>query len=215
MYIDDRNAALATPSGGPPMPLTWHDYRDTKLNAAFTELGRRRDTYKKRTTRKPFWRRWYVYGPVVAFAAITGSFTSNTPLLLLVSVPTFIFVLIMDVLLPWLAKMRFQALALGIRRGDFGHAVMWEGDLVWVLLVETLAIYGLEPNMLFRNDELNKRVTPLLTAMLNKTATGRKRLEQFGVSSNHAGVTVLTEHVARAATEISAIYGDYEELREQ
>lgn len=206
MHIDDRNRESDTPGGNPSAaPLIWHDYRNEVLNAAFSELARRRDVLKKCTERTPFWKRWYIYGPPWLLVAITGSYAITIALSLAVA----LFVLIMDGGLPWLAKQRFQAFALEIRNGAFGHAVMWEDEPIWGMLVAGLQAYNIRLTELFRDTALNKKITPVLTDLLEETSASRIILyAYYGLNfpQDHPKLVLLADRVGRTSTTISSIY---------
>lgn|GEM_PF-5983909 len=202
MHINDRNKALDTPNGGTPPPLTWHDHRDAKLTKAFAELGRRRDVLKRRTGRRFSLWRWYILVPLCMLAAFV-----SLEVYLLVAIPVAAFGLAWNLLLPWLAQKRLQALALAIRNNEFGYAIMWEGDEIWTLIAAALQAYGITLPDLFRDNELNKLITPHLAKLLNETGAGRVRARNAGIPLHSRSVLIsLNSVIGDAVRPISTIY---------
>ena len=194
MTVDEPKTALRC----------WYDTSDPKLTRVFPELQRRRNVLHKRTGRKPFWKRWYTYGPV----ALIVAFTPPAPTIIIGSL-AILFVLTMDLLLPKLAAWRFKALAVGIHDGDFGYAVMWEGEAVWTLLDKAATQQGFVLTDLFADKALNAKITPTLAAMLVETGYIRGKLSATRATWKHPAAIRLAEQVNNTIQTIATIYNGH------
>jgi hypothetical protein len=208
VHLTDYQARLDQPGLMLEIPQVWYDYRNEKLKAAFKTLRQLVDTGNALDARKPIWKRWYGILLVLAIAYSFTRLVERADLISLLIVTTAALLLLVAWANRHIHKRRNmrarKQLIREIRQGKYGHAVMFDTDLIWDELRAALMGHRIVMNNLFRDEKLNKWITPIFATTLEDTWLERGMLRQVTPipGKDHAALEQIRTTVAIAALRV-------------